>query len=127
MNAAIKKADDNFNVKNYKPAKKLYEEALIWKGGDTYAMGKLAEIEKILNSDANAGVDERKKALLAKYPPGVTEETINGNGVVIIQRVVVKDNDVWVFQKKIFSWGGIAFFRDNTPIIELTFESETKP
>ncbi len=125
--AAIKKGDDNFNVKNYKPAKKLYEEALIWKGGDEYAMGKLAEIEKMLNGDANTGLDERKKALLAKYPPGVTEETINGNGVVIIQRVVVKDNDVWVFQKKIFSWGGIAFFRDNTPIIELTFEAETKP
>jgi hypothetical protein len=126
-NAAIKRANENFDVKNYKPAKKLYEEALIWKSGDTYAMGRLAEIEKILNSDANTGVDERKKALLAKYPPGVTEETINGNGVTIIQRVVVKDNDVWVFQKKIFSWGGIAYFRDGTAIIELTFENETKP
>lgn len=126
-NAAIKKANDNFDVKNYKPAKKLYEEALIWKSGDTYAMGRLAEIEKILNSDANTGVDERKKALLAKYPPGVTEETINGTGVTIIQRVVVKDNDVWVFQKKIFSWGGISYFRDGTAIVELTFENETKP
>lgn len=126
-NAAIKKANENFDVKNYKPAKKLYEEALIWKSGDTYAMGRLAEIEKILNSDANTGVDERKKALLAKYPPGVTEETINGTGVTIIQRVVVKDNDVWVFQKKIFSWGGISYFRDGTAIVELTFENETKP
>ncbi len=126
-NAAIKKANDNFDVKNYKPAKKLYEEALIWKGGDTYAMGRLAEIEKILNSDANTGVDERKRALLAKYPQGVTEETITGTGVTIIQRVVVRGNDVWVFQKKIFSWGGIAYFRDGAAIIELTFESETKP
>jgi hypothetical protein len=126
-NAAIKKANENFDVKNYKPAKKLYEEALIWKSGDTYAMGRLAEIEKILNSDANTGVDERKKALLAKYPPGVTEETINGTGVTIIQRVVVKDNDVWVFQKKIFSWGGVTYLRDGTAIVELTFENETKP
>ena len=126
-NVAIKKANENFDVKNYKPAKKLYEEALIWKSGDTYAMGRLAEIEKLLNSDANTGVDERKKALLAKYPPGVTEEVIEGTGVTIIQRVVVKDNDVWVFQKKIFTWGGIAYFRDGTAIIELTFENETKP
>ena len=65
------------------------------------------------------------KALLAKYPPGVTE-TINGNGVVIIQRVVVKDNDVWVFQKNIYL-GGIQCFRDNSAITEPTFESETKP
>ena len=65
--------------------------------------------------------------MLAKYPPGVTEEVIEGNGVTIIQRVVVKGNDVWVFQKKIFSWGGIAYFRDGTAIIELTYENETKP
>jgi len=126
-NAAIKKGNENFDVKNYRPAKKLYEEALIWKSGDEYAMGRLAEIEKILNSDTNTGVDERKKALLAKYPQGVTEEVIEGTGVTIIQRVVVKDNDVAVFQKKIFGWGGVAYFRDGTAIIELTFENETKP
>ena len=90
-------------------------------------MGKLAEIEKILNGDGAVVVDERQKALLAKYPPGVTEETINGNGVVIVQRVVVRDNYAHVFQKKIFNWGGIQCFRDGAAITELTFENETKP
>jgi hypothetical protein len=33
----------------------------------------------------------------------------------------------WVYQKKIFSWGGVSFFRDSTPITELIFEQETKP
>jgi hypothetical protein len=121
---AIKNADDNFKMKQWKTAKGFYEEAMTHKSGDAYAKGKLIEIERILNSDEP---NDRIKALLAKYAPGVTEETITGDGVVIIQRVVVKDQMAWVYQKKIFSWGGIAFFRDNSTITELTYESETKP
>jgi hypothetical protein len=124
---AIKNADNFFGLKRYRDAKKYYEEALTFKGGDPYAMGKVIECEKFLNSDASTLTDERVKQLLAKYAPGVTEETITGPGVVILQRVVVKDNWAWVYQKKMFSWGGISFFRDATPIIESTFEIETKP
>ncbi|MCZ8286118.1 MAG: hypothetical protein O9353_11755, partial [Bacteroidia bacterium] len=126
---AISKADGLFKMKRYKEAKTSYEDALIVKAGDSYAKGKLAEIEKLLNSDTAtaAATDAKLKALLAKYPPGVTEETISGTGVVIIQRVVVKETFAYVYQKKIFSWGGISYFRDATPITESTFEQETKP
>ena len=124
---AITKGDNNFNGKNYKEAKKNYEEALTYKGGDAYAKGRLVEIEKLLNADGATKSDEHLKALLAKYPQGVTEETINGTGVVIIQRVVVKGQNAWVYQKKVFSWGGISYFRDGNPITELIFENETKP
>ena len=64
---------------------------------------------------------------MAKYPLGVTEETISGTGVVIIQRVVVKEAMAYVYQKKIFSWGGTTFLRDSSPITESIFEQETKP
>ncbi|MDX2172620.1 MAG: carboxypeptidase-like regulatory domain-containing protein [Bacteroidota bacterium] len=124
---AIKNADNFFGTKRYRDAKKYYEEALTFKGGDTYAKGKLIECEKFLNSDASQSTDDRVKQLLAKYSPGVTEETISGTGVVILQRVVVKDNNAWVYQKKIFNWGGISYFRDGTAITESTFEIETKP
>lgn len=124
---AITKADNYFNSKVYKEAKKYYEEALTYKGGDAYAKGRLMEIEKLLNSDTNVKTDEHLKALLAKYKQGVTEETISGTGVVIIQRVVVKGQNAWVYQKKVFNWGGIAYFRDGAPITELIFENETKP
>jgi hypothetical protein len=125
----IAKADGQFKDKKYKDAKLSYEEALIEKAGDSYAKGRLAEIEKLLKSDAaTAGdIDARVKALKAKYPLGVTEETINGTGVVIIQRVVVKETEAYIYQKKIFSWGGISYFRDATAITESTFELETKP
>jgi len=42
-----------------------------------------------------------------------------------MQRVVVKENDVWVYQKKMFSWGGVSYFRDLQPITESIFEQET--
>ncbi len=124
---AIAKGDNNFTGKNFKEAKKNYEEALTYKGGDAYAKGRLVEIEKLLNSDGAVKTDDHIKALLAKYSQGVTEETINGTGVVIIQRVVVKGQNAWVYQKKVFSWGGISYFRDGNPITELIFENETKP
>ncbi|MBS1652080.1 MAG: hypothetical protein JSU07_08740 [Bacteroidetes bacterium] len=124
---AIKLADNNFNIKRYSDAKKRYEEALTYKGGDAYAKGKLAECEKQLNSDANQNQDDRIKQLIAKYKQGITEETITGPGVTITQRVVVKDNMAWVYQKKLFSWGGVACFRDNVSITESTFEVETQP
>lgn len=70
--------------------------------------------------------DSRVIALLAKYKPGVTEEIIEGKGVYIIQRILVKDNEVWIYQKKVFNWGGVSCFRDKNSITEGIFEQETK-
>ncbi|MEI8137947.1 MAG: hypothetical protein WCH21_11530, partial [Bacteroidota bacterium] len=123
---AIKSADVFFTSKDFTNAKKYYEEALTHKGGDVYAKVRLVECEKSINSDQNQGVDKVKQ-LLAKYSQGVTEETINGTGVVIVQRVIVKEQMAWVYQKKIFSWGGVSYFRDGNPITESTWEIETKP
>lgn len=69
--------------------------------------------------------DARVSALLAKYPQGITEEFIEGQNVQIVQRIVVKDQEAWIYQKKTFSWGGVACFRDNTPVTLGTFEQET--
>ena len=75
----------------------------------------------ITKSSPNAKV----AAILEKYPQGITEEFIEGQNVQIIQRVVVKDQEAWVYQKKTFNWGGTACFRDNTPITLGIFEQET--
>jgi len=124
--AAIKKGDEAFSKRRYYDAKTAYEEALVAKGGDVYAKTRLMECEKQINADANQKVDERQKELLAKYPPGITEEIIPGENVVVIRRVVVKDKKAFVYEKKVFNWGGIACFRDGESITELTFEQETK-
>jgi len=110
-------------------AKKTYEDALISKANDSYSKGRLTEIEKLLKSDSATAenIDAKQKTLLSKYPPGVTEEIISGPGVVIIQRVVVKETKAYLYQKKIFSWGGITFLRDGIVVTESIFEQETKP
>ncbi len=74
----------------------------------------------------NPNTDQRIAALLSKYNAGVTEETIVGLNVIIIQRVLVRDQMAWVYHKKMFNWGGVAFFRDGQPITESIFENETK-
>ncbi|MBL7902484.1 MAG: carboxypeptidase regulatory-like domain-containing protein [Bacteroidia bacterium] len=124
--SAIKKADEAFSKRRYYDAKTAYEEALMAKSGDVYAKTRLLECEKQINADANQKVDERQKELLSKYPPGVTEEIIPSESVVIIRRIVVKDKKAFVYEKKVFNWGGIACFRDGESITELTFEQETK-
>jgi hypothetical protein len=123
---ALKYADNYFSDKKYKDAKRYYEEALTHKGGDAYAKIRLIECEKLINADNAQEINQRKKEMLAKYKPGVTEETLTYNNVTILQRVLVKDGDVWVYQKKMFNWGGISYFRDSQPITESIFEQETK-
>lgn len=70
--------------------------------------------------------DQRILSLLTKYKVGVTEEIIYGTNVIVIQRILVRDEMAWVYHKKMFNWGGVAFFRDGQPITESTFENETK-
>jgi len=100
--------------------KKTYEDALTYESDASYLKKKAVE------AAAPARNGEQIKAILAKYPQGITEEIINGNGVVIIKRILIKDGDAWVYQKKIFNWGGTAFFRDDTNITESIFKNEKR-
>jgi epidermal growth factor receptor substrate 15 len=100
--------------------KKTYEEALTYESDASYLKKKTNEPEAPVKNS------EHVKAMLAKYPQGLTEEIINGNGVVIVKRILIKDGDAWVYQKKIFNWGGITCFRDDATITESIFENETK-
>lgn len=70
--------------------------------------------------------DQKIAAVLLQYKPGVTEEVLQAKGVIVIKRVVVRDEMAWVYLKKIFSWGGTSFSRDGQPITESIFEQETK-
>ncbi len=78
------------------------------------------------NNEASTKVIDKKiNALVAKYKQGVTEEHQQGQGIIIIKRVVVRDQDAWVYEKKIFDWGGVSYFRDKERITASTFNQET--
>jgi hypothetical protein len=75
---------------------------------------------------ASGEPNERTMVLLSKYKAGITEEIIEGKGFITIQRVLVRDQSVWVYEKKIFSWGGVSCFRDGVRITESAFDHETR-
>lgn len=111
--------------------KKLEEELAANKKSqteNTLVNPAILSAPKVLAKDAlivNSNSDQRILSLLAKYKVGVTEEVIYGTNVIIIQRVLVRDQMAWVYHKKMFNWGGVAFFRDGQSITESTFENET--
>jgi hypothetical protein len=122
----IAKADKDFSLKRYIDAKNGYVEALLIKVDDSYSKGRVLECVKLLGSDGNQNIDERQKQLLAKYKPGVTEEIISLEGVVIVKRVLVKNKVAYVYEKKIFNWGGVSCYRDNESITLSAFDIDTK-
>ncbi len=78
------------------------------------------------NNDASKKIIDKKiNDLVTKYKQGVTEEKQETTNVVIIKRVVVRDQEAWVYEKKIFNWGGVAYFRDKQRITASTFNLET--
>ena len=114
---------------NLKELEKEIEAAKKLQSGKNNINPATLTAPKILVADAllvKTNPNDRIIALLAKYKVGVTEEIIYGVNVIILQRILVRDPMAWVYQKKMFNWGGIACFRDGQPITESTFENETK-
>ncbi|MDX2173891.1 MAG: hypothetical protein SFY56_12285 [Bacteroidota bacterium] len=75
--------------------------------------------------DSKKIIDKKIADLLAKYKQGVTEEQMEGEGIIIIKRTVVREQEAWVYEKRIFNWGGVSYFRDRQPITAGIFEQET--
>ena len=71
-------------------------------------------------------IDKKIDNLVSKYKQGVTEEKKIFSNIIIIKRVVVREKEIWVYEEKIFNWGGIAYFRDKQRITESTFKKETE-
>ena len=78
------------------------------------------------NNDASAKViDKKVNDLIEKHKQTVSEEQQKGQGVIVIRRVVVREENTWVYEKKIFDWGGVSYFRDKQRITASTFNQET--
>ena len=129
---AKRKAEEDARIKAEQEAKQKAEEEARLKAEEEEKKSKDKKPTRyisppLLGGDKTKTTPEKQAhPLCAKYPQGVTEEDNFVNGVHIIKRIVVRDKDAWVYTKKVFNWGGKAFFRDDVPITESTFEMETK-
>ncbi|MBI2271925.1 MAG: hypothetical protein HYU69_16410 [Bacteroidetes bacterium] len=144
--ALIDKADRQFNGKEYKAARIIYQEASGVRSSEKYPKDKILEIDGILNklkavttgtSVVSAAIvppkdnDPVKKqeyvnALVLKYPQGVTEEQFQEGNCKILKRVVVKGNNAATYKKSMWAWGGVFYFKDDMSITEAAFNSETQ-
>lgn len=132
--AAITKADRAFAAKDYNAAKTAYNEALAIKPMELYPKQKLAEIDKILNpktdpvvnnTPQNTNNEEFMNELVKKYPQGLTEETEKEGGTNTTKRIVVAGTKAWVYTRKVYSWGGVYYFKDGVQISEAQYNYET--
>jgi hypothetical protein len=77
------------------------------------------------NEESQKIIDKKITDLVSKHKQKVTEEKQETESVVIVKRIVVRDEETWVYEKKTFSWGGVAYFRDKQRITASTFNMET--
>ena len=74
--------------------------------------------ERALKNVEELGLDSETQRLaflseLAKiYPEGVTEESVKGSNYTLLRHVVNQSGVVTVYEKKIWDWGGIFYFKD---------------
>lgn len=85
-----------------------FKDALTYKPSDSYSAERIAYIEE-----------------LQKYAEGTTIKTKKVGGCNVEERVVVKDNQIYVYTKKIWDWGGVFWFKNDVSITEAIFEAET--
>jgi hypothetical protein len=61
------------------------------------------------------------------YPEGITEETVKGKGFTLSRNVVNLNGVVTVYEKKIWGWGGVFYFKDtDIAITEALYNLELK-
>ena len=66
------------------------------------------------------------KIVSADYHEGVTEEKVTEQNRTIYRVVVKKDGAVINYQKVVYGWGGVYFFRNEAPITQTKYEQDIK-
>ncbi|MFN8142923.1 MAG: hypothetical protein U0073_00760 [Bacteroidia bacterium] len=98
----------------------------------------LAEIEakKQLLSKTNAANDDKSKAPPkpaavpkikdSDYHEGITEETVNESSRTIYRTVVKIDGTAINYQKIVYNWGGVFYFKNESNLTQSLFDQEIK-
>ena len=110
VNATMEVEDD---LSEDQALQKRYEDAL-------------KRVEK-MNLDAETQRLAFLSELALIYPEGITEETVKGKGFTLSRNVVNIKGVVTVYEKKIWGWGGVFYFKDtDIAITEALYNLELK-
>lgn len=93
---------------------------------------KIRESEKILVANSKLKdfyrgekQDRQDSELLAKYPAGITEEVDESGNAITIKRVKVTGNQVDVYERVFYTWGGTYFYKNGVNITETLWDKES--
>ena len=63
--------------------------------------------------------------MLAKYPAGITEEVEESGNSITIKRVKVTGDQVDVYERVFYTWGGTYFYKNGVNISETLWDKES--
>ena len=63
--------------------------------------------------------------LSAKYPQGITEETVESGNSVVIRRTKVTDKQADVYERVFYTWGGTYFYKNGVSITQSLWDKES--
>jgi hypothetical protein len=78
---------------------------------------------------AVAQMEAERKSLAIKDAGNVvsrTEETIKENNRVITKVTIKRERMTYIYQKVVYNWGGVYYFRDEANITKAVFELESR-
>jgi hypothetical protein len=58
------------------------------------------------------------------YPEGITEETYNEKGRVILRHVIKKAGEQTSYLKIVYDWGGVFYFRNEVELSSSSYQQE---
>ncbi|MFT5919807.1 MAG: hypothetical protein ACI9FU_001621, partial [Granulosicoccus sp.] len=81
--------------------------------------------------ELNLDAEQQRLAFLSElaqiYPEGLTEETVKGKNFTLHRHVANSSDVVTVYEKKIWGWGGVFYFKDtDIAITEALYKLELK-
>ncbi|MBL0104332.1 MAG: hypothetical protein IPP51_11605 [Bacteroidetes bacterium] len=126
---ADKNRQDSINAATRAAAAKADEERKAKAMAEIEA--KKAALAAAQKKDDKPTVSAKSSAPVPKivdsdYKEGVTEETIKETNRTIYRTVVKKDGTAYNFQKVVYNWGGVFFFKNDNAMTETTFMAELK-
>lgn len=81
--------------------------------------------EKLKDFYRGEKLERQDAELLAKYPPGITEEIDEAGSSITIKRIKVTNNQVDVYERVFYTWGGTYFYKNGVNITKALWDKES--